>query len=1247
MPRIYHILTIYLVAFSLKAQESTIGFTIYGSDTLVTGITVAGQLDAQNTRKYQEESIFRYSGSGAENLVAIELCNTGNRVIRNPQLTINGIRWVYNFDDLISRIPLHAATTSSDTLRMLWFYLYENFYHWNVSTADAVGRIHPLQSLSVFGSGFCENNTQVITSILSRLSYPVQTVLFGGSAPHTLGATTVAGLGTVPLDADIRTVYLKRDNRTLATFDDIFDDPDLIHRTHHYGFQVNERQLDTNLSLILNRDVPFVVDDWSSQDSLELKLRPGERYVWNFSRPLGTYFHYYNPLVPGPLIPPPTGSLGLQEYSLDDSVDLLEEMIESNLTIDSIGLHPVDPSIPASGIVLMSNPYAITGGQVTFSYERVDSESNFLIFFRKDTVGDFLEIYRSASESIGLIQDSVDLFEVIEPQSSPITNRYQIKIEFKGGTSPVVVKSFTLLNYFQFNPNLLPRLQLGDNTIEVQSSDNTRLEGLSIAYSFNKVYGTVPDPVVEPLFPTSGSTVSGSEVEFRWSYNGPVSDFLIIVSDRPDCMFPLSSSFYKLVSMGGNSESRWSTPSFGMLNPDQDYYWRVRVRSVDGVWSAWSDTWSFRVQCPSVPVDLKILDAGDSLSLTWSPGSTGTSPVAYVVLGDFQQGFGFDTSHVIDTLYDNRMTIWSESVNHVFPYYRVMALDASGRFSGISEPVSLTDRLFVHRLPIQVQSETPFSFPFTLIEPEFVRVGTTYPQRKIDRKSVSFSWNQIPPGLEMQGSTLKGSFSFEGLLQGRATRTDGTYQDVVHVFEINHVPHAALSDSVAYCDQDFDAVIQLTDADGDSAYISSVSSPSWLHFEFTSNRLFGVPDIASRGDTVVVCTIHDARGAIWEDTLELRVAYINQAPVFLVVEIPHALDNAVYNGRVYATDSDSIMGDHVRYYLVEGPAWLKIDSLNGYLTGQPQLVDLIDSLLIVRATDMWGSSTDTALTLRYVNHVPYVRAVNDSLNMESNSYYVWIDAVDADTLLGDSLCFRVISKPDWLREDGKGFFSGQYALSESGDTIRIGIYDRNGDSTIIVNAVDNNAFLMREQISIDSLLFVDSLYKISLNTEKDAWSEVFKLEITRKPNWLTFDTTRQLLIAVAPSSVAGKDTVAVRVYRTISQFVEKSFVVYAAPATNTPTIPEKIELLPNYPNPFNGSTIIPFQVSVPSRIRVEVFNVLGQRIERIVDDEFLAGYYLVPWVPKAVASGTYFVRMMVKPRTGARITKLRRVLYIK
>ena len=70
----------------------------------------------------------------------------------------------------------------------------------------------------------------------------------------------------------------------------------------------------------------------------------------------------------------------------------------------------------------------------------------------------------------------------------------------------------------------------------------------------------------------------------------------------------------------------------------------------------------------------------------------------------------------------------------------------------------------------------------------------------------------------------------------------------------------------------------------------------------------------------------------------------------------------------------------------------------------------------------------------------------------------------------------------------------------------------------------------------------------------------------------------------------------------------------------------------NYPNPFNPSTLIPYQVPTAARVRLEVFNVLGQRIATLVNGERLAGVHTAAWkatdaAGRPVGTGVYFYQL--------------------
>ena len=81
-------------------------------------------------------------------------------------------------------------------------------------------------------------------------------------------------------------------------------------------------------------------------------------------------------------------------------------------------------------------------------------------------------------------------------------------------------------------------------------------------------------------------------------------------------------------------------------------------------------------------------------------------------------------------------------------------------------------------------------------------------------------------------------------------------------------------------------------------------------------------------------------------------------------------------------------------------------------------------------------------------------------------------------------------------------------------------------------------------------------------------------------------------------------------------------------------LPSEVGLGQNYPNPFNPSTLIPYQLSAPSPVRLEVFNILGQRVATLVDGPQGAGAYVARWdgtdaAGRATASGVYFYRLTV------------------
>jgi hypothetical protein len=109
---------------------------------------------------------------------------------------------------------------------------------------------------------------------------------------------------------------------------------------------------------------------------------------------------------------------------------------------------------------------------------------------------------------------------------------------------------------------------------------------------------------------------------------------------------------------------------------------------------------------------------------------------------------------------------------------------------------------------------------------------------------------------------------------------------------------------------------------------------------------------------------------------------------------------------------------------------------------------------------------------------------------------------------------------------------------------------------------------------------------------------------------------------------------------TLDFYPNKTYVVYELyrdyPCTPsgkleglTAEIPDQFALYQNYPNPFNPATSISFDLPEVSNVRISVFNILGQRVVVLANEQFNPGQHSVVWDGRNrygvdVASGVYF-----------------------
>ena len=136
----------------------------------------------------------------------------------------------------------------------------------------------------------------------------------------------------------------------------------------------------------------------------------------------------------------------------------------------------------------------------------------------------------------------------------------------------------------------------------------------------------------------------------------------------------------------------------------------------------------------------------------------------------------------------------------------------------------------------------------------------------------------------------------------------------------------------------------------------------------------------------------------------------------------------------------------------------------------------------------------------------------------------------------------------------------------------------------------------------------------------------------------------------------------------LKDFVIGSFSVVQSPAivhkakaarfdigekTPNAAIPAEFSLYANYPNPFNPTTLIKFDLPEASTVRLSIFNVLGQEVATLVNGSIEAGYHSVDWNSTSnngtvLPSGIYMYRISATSSiTGIEFSQVRKMVLMK
>ena len=574
-------------------------------------VTQGGTMDGDNCRSplgcgISREGVLEQTW---ESNRSVRLENTGDSDVVNPWLS-NG-----HTGRTIAEIVASAVTPGMqdrEKAMALWFQEIQHRYHW-AGDNNELG--DPVKVFNIYGHNTCGNDSICMAGLWKTAGLKIAPALVVG---HCITQAFYDGRWHL-LDGDQHTIYLLRDNETIASEQDIVRDHELISRTHTQGILQPENRIEEQHEC--SRHVfegPAGGDRNSKMDTtMNMTLRPGEAITWRWGHLNPAKFRGRKPLYPDTIYN------GNWEYQPDFAKDVWRKGATVENVTASSGTLAAETGKTGTIVWTIKSPYVFIGGR----FEAEPAGAKFMV----STDG---KTWKDAGPNL-------DAF--FSPEGAAVYE-YKIKCQLSGDAQ---LKRLRIVNDIQMAPFALPSMKVGENTFVY--TDDTKGER-QVRITHNWVERSLAKPPAAPpsaVAPADAGETSGTDIVFQWAPatdpdGNKIADYQFELANRPDMKWPLSTSFYKLISRTNDKgKAQFTLPMPGLLASERKYYWHVRAKNDKGVWGPWSKTWSFTVHAPEYPLDVAVdFDADKSVgTLRWKPNPAGRTPVKYRVYGSDEKGF--------------------------------------------------------------------------------------------------------------------------------------------------------------------------------------------------------------------------------------------------------------------------------------------------------------------------------------------------------------------------------------------------------------------------------------------------------------------------------------------------------------------------------------------------------------------------------------------------------------------------------
>jgi hypothetical protein len=130
-------------------------------------------------------------------------------------------------------------------------------------------------------------------------------------------------------------------------------------------------------------------------------------------------------------------------------------------------------------------------------------------------------------------------------------------------------------------------------------------------------------------------------------------------------------------------------------------------------------------------------------------------------------------------------------------------------------------------------------------------------------------------------------------------------------------------------------------------------------------------------------------------------------------------------------------------------------------------------------------------------------------------------------------------------------------------------------------------------------------------------------------------------------SFVDRNTNSGRYFYRLKQIDYDGSYTYSGTVEAEVNVPEVFVLSQNYPNPFNPSTNIKFSLPVDSKIRINLFNTLGEKIDVLAEGEFSVGYHEISFDAASLANGVYYYTLSAEGNDGSSFVSTKKMVLLK